>query len=154
MTDLFGLFMPLAHPSALERRRERTASYVEGSWSPMLDGVTGKTARESDTCLLMRNTATDRGEPFSLKRGLNGIWHFSSWASPSDCQSLICLQKQRRRPIRSPCTCGGVARWSSGRTSRAGRMHWRTVASGRSNAGRACLPGPSPAWRGNSVCST
>ena len=42
MTDLFGLFMPLAHPSALERRRERAASYVEGSWSPVLDGVTGK----------------------------------------------------------------------------------------------------------------
>ena len=43
MTDLFGLFMPLAHPSALERRRERATSYVEGSWSPMLDGVTAKT---------------------------------------------------------------------------------------------------------------
>jgi hypothetical protein len=42
MTDLTRLFMPLAHPSALERRRERTTSYVEGSWSPMLDGVTRK----------------------------------------------------------------------------------------------------------------
>ena len=71
MTDLLGLFMPLAHPSALERRRERTAAYVEGSWSPMLDGVTAKMARESNTCLLMRNAATDRGGPFSLKRGLN-----------------------------------------------------------------------------------
>ena len=53
MTDLSGLFMPLAHPSALDRRRERTTSYVEGSWSPMLDGVTGKTARDSNTWLLM-----------------------------------------------------------------------------------------------------
>jgi hypothetical protein len=53
MTDFTRLFMPLAHPSALERRRERTASYVEGSWSPMLDGVTAKMARESNTCLLM-----------------------------------------------------------------------------------------------------
>ena len=47
MTDLTRLFMLLAHPSALERRRERTASYVEGSWSPMLDGHR-KMARDSN----------------------------------------------------------------------------------------------------------
>lgn len=35
---VFGLFMPLAHPSSLDRRRSSTTSYVEGSWSPMLDG--------------------------------------------------------------------------------------------------------------------
>jgi hypothetical protein len=62
MTDLFGLFMPLAHPSALERRRERTTSYVEGSWSPMLDGVTGKghaKVTHGYSCEMQRQTVED-----------------------------------------------------------------------------------------------
>jgi hypothetical protein len=68
MTDLTRLFMPLAHPSALERRRERTASYVEGSWSPMLDGVTGK-ARDSNAWLLTRNTGDRPWRDLSLSSG-------------------------------------------------------------------------------------
>lgn len=62
MTDLVGLFMPLAHPSALDRRRERTASYVEGSWSPMLDGVTGRRhakATHGYSCEMQRQTVED-----------------------------------------------------------------------------------------------
>jgi hypothetical protein len=62
MTDLTRLFMPLAHPSALERRRERTASYVEGSWSPMLDGVAVKwhaKVTHAHSCEMRRQTVED-----------------------------------------------------------------------------------------------
>jgi len=34
------LSMPLAHPSALDRRPREAASYVEGCWSPVPNGVT------------------------------------------------------------------------------------------------------------------
>src|ERR1700759_4226679 len=50
-------------------------------------------------------------------------------------------------------SCGGVVRGSSARTSREGRIHWRTVASGRSHAGRAGSTRASPVQRGKSIWS-
>src|SRR6476659_1972657 len=48
-------------------------------------------------------------------------------------------------------SCGGVVRGSSVRTSREGRNHWRTVASGRDHADSAGSTRLSPAWRGNAA---
>ena len=55
-----------------------TASYVEGSRSPMLAKCHCKLARESNTYIHTRNTAVQRRGPFSLRRGLKCTSNFSS----------------------------------------------------------------------------
>jgi hypothetical protein len=56
------LSMPLAYPSTLDRRPEKSTSYVEGSWSPMRSVVTQNrrvTATRSYTREIQRQTKAD-----------------------------------------------------------------------------------------------
>jgi len=111
------------------------ASYVEGCWSPVLDSVTGNVhvkVTRTHTREMQRQTVED----LSLSGGASsGVGTFQAEHHLLVGRWLICLQKQRRRPIGSPFTCGGVYARSSEHTSRKGRIRRRTGAPDRSYAG-------------------
>ena len=93
------LSMPLAYPSTLDRRGSACPpAYVVlrgGVLEPVSSPFRVKFAGQSRRLFAERISARNAEESFSLRRGLDSIQCFSSWASPLD----LAASATKRRPV-------------------------------------------------------